>query len=160
MKRIFAAGVVTLGMFAAATTAYSGGHAKLEKPIKARKAAMTLYSFNIGILAAMAKGEAEYDAKAAQAAANDLLAAVSLENGGAMWPQGSDVEALGKEVTRAKKEIWTTYPAVTEKSKAMKAAAEKMAAAAGGGLDSLKGALGPVGGGCKGCHDDFRAPKD
>ena len=159
MKRILAAGLVTLGMFAVTTTAYSGGHAKLEKPIKARQAAMTLYSFNIGILAAMVKGEAEYDAKAAEAAAKDLLSAASLENGAAMWPQGSDSEAF-PGVTRAKKEIWTTYPAVVEKSKAMKEAATAMVAAAGGGLDSLKGALGPVGGACKGCHDDFRAPKN
>ncbi len=34
-----------------------------------------------------------------------------------------------------------------------------MADAAGGGVDAIKTAIGGVGGSCKGCHEDFRAPK-
>jgi hypothetical protein len=30
---------------------------------------------------------------------------------------------------------------------------------AGNGLDAMKGAMGGLGGGCKGCHEKFRAPK-
>lgn len=159
MKRIVTVGLVTLGLAAASTTVFSMGHAQYEKAIKARQAVMTLQSFHLGALAAMVKGEMDYDAKAAKAAADDLLRAASMGSNGALWPQGSDTEALG-DVTRAKKEIWSTYPAVSEKGMALVAAAEKMAAAAGGGLDAVKEALGPVGGACKGCHDDFRAPKE
>ena len=119
---------------------------------------MQLYSFNLGGLAAMEKGEAPYDAKAAQNLANNLVALAKLESG-AMWPQGSDAEALpGK--TRALKLIWTTYPEVGDKQKSFVAAAEAMAMAAGGGVDALKGAIGGVGKGCKGCHEKFRKPKE
>jgi len=34
-----------------------------------------------------------------------------------------------------------------------------MATAAGGELDSLKGAMGALGKSCAGCHKPFRAPK-
>ena len=77
---------------------------------------------------------------------------------GAMWPEGSDAEALpGK--TRALKKSWTTYPEVAKKQEEFVAATEAMAKAAGGGLDAMKAALGGVGGGCKGCHEPFRVPK-
>ena len=77
--------------------ALADGH--LDKAIKARKAQMTLYSFNLGVLGAMAKGEAEYNAEAAAGAANNLLAAAKLD-GSQMWPQGSDSEAMAGK-TRA-----------------------------------------------------------
>ena len=41
----------------------------LEKIVKARQAFMQIYSFNLGQLGAMAKGEADYDAKLANASA-------------------------------------------------------------------------------------------
>lgn len=149
-----------IAILAAAMTAFagpSGADEAMEKAIKARKAQMQLYAWNLGQLGAMAKGAVEYDADAASAAANNLLALVSLKSG-SMWPQGSDSTAMA-EKTRAKAEIWTTWPAIGEKSKAMNEAATQMAAAAGGGLDSLKGAMAAVGGGCKGCHETYREEK-
>ena len=95
MKRILTAGLVAVGVIAASTAAYSGGHAKFEKQIKARKAVMTLYSYHIGSLAAMVKGEMEYNAETATMLANDMLKAASIQ-GGTMWPQGTDTETLGK----------------------------------------------------------------
>jgi cytochrome c556 len=61
---------------------------------------------------------------------------------------------------RAKPEIW-------RESAKFKAAADKYvaelakldAAAKTGTLDALRGAVGAVGGTCKGCHDDFRAER-
>ena len=35
-----------------------------------------------------------------------------------------------------------------------------MQAAAGGGLESLQGAIGPLGGSCGGCHDGYRQPNN
>ncbi len=129
-----------------------------ENAIKARQAQMQLYSFYLGIIAAMVKGEVEYDAKAAQAAADGLNAAVNLD-ASAMWPQGSDnTNADLKVKTRAKPEIWSTYPAVVEKSNALKEGTAKLASVASDGLDALKGAIGAAGAGCKGCHETFRAP--
>ncbi len=138
------------------STQYSQAQS-VEKAIKARQAIMQLYSFNLGSLAAMVKGEADYDAEKAKAFAADLAAAANMSNTD-MWPQGSDSSNAALK-TRAKPEIWSTYPAIAEKSKAMKAGAEALAKVAGNGLDALKGALGGAGGGCKGCHETYRAPK-
>jgi len=128
-----------------------------EGAIKARQSLMQIYSFNLGKLGAMAKGEADYDADLAAALAKNLLAAAQMDNR-LMWPQGSGNDAYADK-TRAMPAIWTTYPKVSEKHAALTAAAEKLAAVAGNGLDAVKTNLGAVGGGCKGCHDDFRAPK-
>ncbi len=129
-----------------------------DNAIKGRQALMQLYSFNMGILGAMAKEKAPYDADAAKSAANNLVMAMSMDQS-AMWPQGSDSESAGNKKNRALAKIWTTYPKISEASKASFAAAEDLNAAAGNGLDALKAAMGAAGKGCKGCHDDYRAKK-
>lgn len=126
--------------------------------IKARQGLMQLYSFNMGILGAMAKGKVDYDAEAATVAAANLLAAVSM-NQSAMWPPGSDSENAANGKNRALPAIWDTYPKIAEAGKSMNEAAVALNAAAGGGLDTLKEAMGPAGKSCKGCHDDFRAER-
>jgi len=132
-----------------------------KKEIKARQSFMQVYAYNLGLLGNMAKGKAPYDAKIAAAAASNLLAASNMDNS-TMWPKGSDADSSGlnKDITRAKPDIWTTYPKVKEKSKDLKDALTKMAAAAGNGLDAVKANMGDVGEGCKGCHKAFRIPKD
>ncbi len=130
-----------------------------QKEIEARQAVMKIYSYNIGILGAMAKEEREYDAELATALAGNLLNTASMKNS-TMWPQGSDADAEGLAGnTRAKSENWSDYPKAAEAGKAMGEAVTQLAAVAGNGLDELKSALGPVGKSCKGCHDDFRVPK-
>ena len=132
---------------------------EFDKQVKARKALMQVYAFNIGILGAMAKGQMPYDADIASAAAGNLLAAVSMKNP-TMWPEGSSAADPGLDgKTRAKPEIWTDYPKVAEKSKALVTAATKMADEANNGLDAIKANIGAVGKGCKGCHKPFRVPK-
>lgn len=129
-----------------------------DRQIKARQAVMQLYAFNLGILGAMAKGEADYNAEQASAAAANLESLVN-QNNGAMWPQGSDAEANpGK--TRAKIENWTSYPKAAEFGMALKEAAAKMSAEAGNGLGALRASIGPVGKSCGGCHEGFRVPKN
>jgi len=129
-----------------------------DKSIKARQSLMQLYSFNLGILGGMAKGKIEYNADAAQAAADNLLAAASM-NQSAMWPPGSHSEDAANRQNRALPAIWETYPKIAEAGEALGKAATEMQAAAGNGLDALKGAMGAAGKSCKGCHDDFRAEK-
>ena len=81
--------LVTCGLAAAiALGAAPSVAGEFDKAIKARKALMQVYAWNIGMLGAMAKGKMPYDADQAQAAANNLLAAVSMKNG-PMWPKGS-----------------------------------------------------------------------
>lgn len=127
--------------------------------IKARQALMQLYGFSMGTLGAMAKEKMPYDADAAKVAASNLVMAMSMDQS-AMWPQGSDNETAGNRENRALAAIWTTYPKIAEAGKESFAAAEKLNAVAGNGLAALQGAMGGVGKGCKGCHDDFRAKKD
>ncbi len=152
-RRIFAA-MLAAGL-AAPFSASADGHAEaLEKAVKARQGLFQVYSSNLGQLAAMAKGEAEYDAETAQNAADNLLAAATMK-GGAMWPAGSHKAALpGK--TRALEKAWTTWPAIGEKSEALKKAAAAMQANAGS-LDGIKANIAAVGASCKGCHDEYRA---
>ncbi len=154
--------LATVGIALALGAAAQGGSADAAEPfdkeIKARKAVMQVQAFNIGILGAMAKGEMPYDATKAQDAADNLNAAVNMRNG-AMWPEGSDLGALGDR-TRAKPEAWTKYPMVAEQSKLLKAAAATMAAEASNGLDAVKANLKAIGESCGGCHEIARGPKN
>ena len=124
-----------------------------ETEIAARQGLMQVYKYNIGILAAMAKGEAEYDAEAAQKAADNIKLVTMMDNSG-LWAQGSDSESV--EGSKAKPELWSTYPKVADYSKETASAATLMADNAGQGLDALKANIGPLGKSCKTCHDDFR----
>lgn len=155
MKKLMIPAIAALFLGSMSTTIAAG---QFDKQIKARQAVMKLYAFNLGILGAMAKGEVEYDAEQASTAAANLNTLANMNNG-AMWPQGSHMAANPGE-TWAKEESWTTYPKVAEKGEALKTAAAKMAAEAGNGLEAVRGAIGGVGGSCKGCHESFRAPKN
>ena len=154
MKKLSVLAVAAL-FFGTMSTSIAAGD--FDRQIKARQALMQLYAFNLGILGAMAKGEMEYNAEQASAAAGNLAALVNTRNG-AMWPQGSHAKA-NPGVSWAKEENWAMYPKASEKAQALKDAAAKMAADAGNGLDAVRGAIGAVGGACKGCHETFRAPK-
>ena len=156
MKAILlaAAGFLALSALPADATADA-----IEKAIKARQSFMQVTAFNLGLLGAMAKGEREYDAELASAAAKNLHA-LSLQNNGAMWPEGSSNDKPGlTDKTRALPVIWASYPTVAEKHKAWTDASADLAAVAGDGLDAMKSKIGPVGKSCGGCHKQFRAEK-
>ncbi len=139
---------------------FSGGASAqdAEGAVKARKALMQVYSHYLGTLGGMAKGEIEYDAEAAGAAAASLAALSGLDQSN-LWPQGSDNVALG-EATRALPAIWTTYPAVTESGEAFGKAAAAMAEVAGTDLASLQAAMKDLGASCGGCHKSYRQPNN
>ncbi len=143
----------------AGATAAISGEAE-ERAVKARQALMQVYAFNLGQLGAMVKGEMEYNADLAKASADNLVKATTM-NGMAMWPKGSSMDDEGMAgKTWAKADIWADGSDVGERAKALREAAAQMAEVAGNGLDAVKGAMGGVGGGCKGCHEKFRAPKN
>lgn len=125
--------------------------------LKARQGQMRLLALNLGILGGMAKGEMEYDAALAQAAADNVVAVASL-NQLTAWPEGSGMG--GTEGTKAKMDIWTDFAGFQEKWGALAPAAAKLQAAAGQGATEIGASLGPVGGACKGCHDTYRAPQN
>lgn len=141
---VLAAAAVTLSAPAQAQ------FAKLEDAIKYRKSVMTLQAAHFGRIAAMASGRMPFDAAAAVENATILETVTRLPLAG--FVTGSD-----KGETRAKPEIWTDaakFKAVGEKLNAD--AIKLLAAAKTGNIDTIKAAVGPVGGACKACHDDFR----
>jgi cytochrome c556 len=149
----------TLGIAALAVVAFSvtAQAADMSKPVAARQAVMKLNGFYMGQLGAMAKGKMEYNAKTAQGAANALLALAKLDTS-KMWVPGSGNDMLGDK-TRAKPEIWSTYPKVAEKGKDLFTALNGFVKVAGTGVDGLRGGIGAVGKTCGGCHKPFRAKK-
>ena len=158
LKKTMCAAAIGITLLASAGAAISGEAE--ERAAKARQALMQVYAFNLGQLGAMVKGEMEYNADLAKASADNLVKASTM-NGMAMWPKGSSMDDEGMAgKTWAKADIWADGSDVGDKAKAMREAAAQMAEVAGNGLDAVKGAMGGVGGGCKGCHEKFRAPKD
>ena len=148
---------LALAVFAGASVAAADEH--FAGAVKARIAHMQLNGFFMSQLAAIAKGDAEYDPARASGIARNLLA-LSTMDGATLWPPGSgnDNPALAGK-TRAKPEIWSTYPQVEEKAAALTAALETMVEAAGKDLASLQATFGAVGAGCGGCHRPFRAQR-
>lgn len=152
--RTFATGITVAAL--ASTVVFAASHGGSDNPaVKARSAHMGLYNFNLGILGAMAKGEAEFDAGAAQAAADSLVALSSL-NQMSYWPEGTSNADM--EGTRALPAIWEADSTVMAKVADLNTAAVAMAAAAGT-LDGVRASMGGVGGACGACHKLYRAPE-
>ena len=150
-----AAAALALGASCLAQAAAKGPH---DDAIEARQAMFKLYGFNMGVLGAMAKEKIPYDAERAAEAAANLDALAQLGHSG-LWPEGSDDASDGNAPTRAMTAIWEDYPAINDKAMALQEATAALKPVAGDGLDALQGAIGDVGGACKGCHDDYRAEK-
>ncbi len=125
--------------------------------VTARKSIMQLYAFNLGSLGAMAKGDVEYDAKAATSAANNLVTLTQIDQS-SMWPAGSDSSADSS--SRALPAIWQNFPDVMAKGAALSEAVVVMQGAAGQDLESLRAAMGGIGGACSECHKAYRAPNN
>jgi cytochrome c556 len=112
---------------------------------------MKANAWHIGPIAAMAKGEMPFDSAKLQHHA-DALAALShmIAEG---FPEGSTGEN-----SKAKPEIWTNMAGFEAKAVALQQATAALAAAAPTLTQATLGAaLGPVGGACGGCHNDFQA---
>lgn len=123
--------------------------------LKARQGQFRIMAINLGILGGMAQGKMDYDADAAQAAA-DTLVAVSTIQQGPMWPEGSDNMSI--DGTRAQPTIWEQNDDFLSKWSDFGTAAQAMQAAASGGVEALGPVMGQMGGACKACHDTHRAP--
>ncbi len=140
-------------IFAVAGAALAGSHGG-NPAVTARQSHMQLYQHNLIILGAMAKGDTEYSAEAAQAAADNIVALTKLSQAG-YWPQGSDRDAIGN-VTRASAALWQNYPDVIEKATAVTEAAANLASVASNGQEALGPAIGALGGACTACHKSYR----
>jgi cytochrome c556 len=125
--------------------------------IKARQGIMAYRALQLGVLGKMAKGEMDYDAAAAQKAADNLMSTVTLD-ASMLWPQGSDNSA--NPASTALAAIWADGSDIGDKAKAFAEAATAMQSAAGTDLASLQGAMAGLGGACGACHKAFRVPSN
>ncbi|WP_026381805.1 c-type cytochrome [Afifella pfennigii] len=114
-----------------------------------------LLGHEMSLLAAMAKGDVEYNAEKAAAAAKDLQTLTQYSVSDLFAPGTSNAELPGK--TRALPVIWEDMAGLGDKGAAYVSAVEELNGVAGNGLDALRPAVGKLGGTCKSCHDDFRA---
>ena len=115
---------------------------------------MKLNGHNVFYLLGMAGGRTEYDAAAAQTAADNavLLAQISQSR---YWPPGSDSDAV--EGTNALPALWENFPDVIEKLNAVTAAALELQAVAGTGLEPMGAAATALNNACNACHKAYRA---
>lgn len=145
---------VSLAALVLGTSVFAAGHGG-NPAVKARQAHMQLYGFNLGALGAMAKGEVEYDAEAAQGFANNLAAVAAL-NQAAYWVPGTSNAELGEE-TRALPKIWEEGSTAGQISGELVEQTAQLAAVASDGQEALGPALGNVKA-CGDCHKAYRAP--
>ncbi|MCG6882234.1 MAG: cytochrome c [Silicimonas sp.] len=138
---------------AVAGVAFAGGHGG-NPAVKVRQAHMELNNFNAGVLFAMAKGDVDYDADAASAAASNLAALANLSQRG-YWAPGTSTDDLGDQ-TLALPAIWQEGSKAGEYAGQLREATAALAAVAGDGKEAMMGALGPVGAACTACHKDYR----
>ncbi|SIS55720.1 c-type cytochrome [Phaeovulum vinaykumarii] len=126
-----------------------------ENIAAARQGYYKLMGLDMGALAAMAKGDVEYNAEAAKLHAANLVALTGYSPKGLYAPGTSNADIPGK--TRALPAIWEDMAGVSAKGKAYHEALMELAAVAGDGRAALAPAVGKLGGTCKSCHDDYRA---
>jgi cytochrome c556 len=124
---------------------------KPEDAIKYRQSAMFVMAQHFGRVGAMASGKVPFDAAAAQANTEVVLAMSKLPF--VAFSEGTDKGGN----TKAKPDIWTKKADFDSKSKTMQDEIVKLAAAAKtGNLDQIKAAFDGAGKSCKSCHDDYR----
>jgi cytochrome c556 len=121
--------------------------------LKARQGEMRIMAINLGILGGMARGNLEYNAEMAQAAA-DTLVAVSQINQRPLWREGSDNMSI--DGTKALPMIWDDMAGFRADWVAFGEAAAAAAATVANGQEALGPALRGIGGTCQACHEAFR----
>ena len=143
--------LVALGAAVAAAPLLAQNANRGAQQIKYRQSAYTILGAQMGIMGAMASGRAPYDAKAFQTAADRaaVLASIAAET----FPAGSDTGAP----TKAKPEIWAQQAEFQKLMKDLTDRSTALAQAArSNNLDTIKPAVGALGGTCKACHDKYK----
>lgn len=117
-----------------------------DPTVKARMDLMGTIGMNVKVLGDMATDKVAFDAAAALAAQEALVAA-SADIPAKFEPQATD------PVAEAKPEIWTNWEDFVTKAGALNAAATALDPTS---LDSVKAGMGAVGGACRDCHTTYR----
>ena len=144
--------VVVAGLTVGVVSAPGVSGASGTDAIKARQEAMKNVGDAMKALAAIAKGEAPFDA--AVVAKNAGTIADRFEKVATLFPEGSQ---QGDVETWAKPEIWSDHADFDKTREAARAAALALQAVTDEA--AYLPALRQLGGNCKSCHDTFRRPK-
>jgi cytochrome c556 len=142
--------IAALGLSLSAGFAFAAG----DDTIKERQVCMKAQGGFMGVAVPMVKGEKPYDAEAIKAAFGKIDAACA--NWANYW--GEDTMKGTTVETYAKPEIWSDKAGFEKVSADAYAAGQALRAATDEA--GFKAAFGAFGGGCKGCHDGFRRPKE
>jgi cytochrome c556 len=132
----------------AAVQPASAQFAQAEDAIKYRQSAFTVMSNQMGRLAAMARGNAPYDAASAQASARavEMLSHLPWD----AFPAGSSGGAA-----KIKGDPWKEAEQFGKLQAALKSQTAKLAASAGT-LEGLRAQVGPTSQACRDCHEKYR----
>lgn len=130
-------------------TAYAQDIAATNPDVIARKDLMKSMGGAAKTLGGMAAGEVAYDAAAAEAAKQTMIAAAA------------EIEAkfttnAEDPASEAKPEIWANWDAFLVKAKGLGDAAGALDVAS---AESIGAGMGGIGGACKACHTDYRVQK-
>lgn len=142
----FTTKTLVLGLVMVGGIAYAQSKAA-DPDVNARQTLMQGNGAAMGTLGGMAKGEAAFDAAAAEAAKQALIANAA-EIAAKFTNNASDPE------NRAKPDVWTNWDDFAAKAAALGAAATALDASS---LDGVKAGLGAIGGACKDCHTSYKA---
>lgn len=125
-------------------------HSGVKSPeVLARMEAMKEIGDATKVLGRMAKGETEFDAGAANAAAA-AIAAKAARSLDLFEPRATDPKSEALPV------IWERWDDFAARTEALAIAADQAAPLED--LDGLRAALGRIGKTCKSCHEIYRAP--
>ncbi|MCC5962335.1 MAG: cytochrome c [Rhodobacteraceae bacterium] len=124
-----------------------------DPAIAARQGQFKLLALNFGVMGGMAQGRMEYDAEAAQTAADNLYHLTRVDQM-VLWPEGTDSDS--GDGTRANISIWEDLDDFVEKFGALQMAAESLQDVAGDGLDEMRAGVGALGQTCQACHEAHR----
>ncbi|WP_375262926.1 c-type cytochrome [Palleronia sp.] len=152
MKRLLSTSVV-LGTVATVALAQSN----VPQEVRARQGLMQNFAFSLSTLGNMARGNIEYDAGLAQAAADRLVTLSSIHQNG-YWPDGTSAEEI--EASRALPAIWESKDDFMSGFDDLHQAATAMAEVAGDGQQAVGGQMRSLGQACGGCHEDYRISDD
>ncbi len=153
MTLALAAATALAVMGSAATVSLADSHTEAPRELEAREGLMIVNAIASGITGDMARGKAEYDAVAAQSAA-DALVGTSMVPTALLWPEGTGPDVV--EGTASLAAIWENRADFDAKWADFGTAAAALQAAAGQGPEQLTAAMADVGKSCGACHTTYR----
>ncbi|MBU0653681.1 MAG: cytochrome c [Gammaproteobacteria bacterium] len=121
-----------------------------EMAIEYRKGAFHMIKYHFGPMAAMVKGEKEFNAEEFAKNAEAVAALSKFPGNG--FIEGSD---MGKTETKA--EVWSNMDDFKKKMETFQVEAASLAETAkGGDMAAIKPQFGKVGESCKACHKEYK----